>query len=126
MHVRTMICCVYRISFLHFKYSTVAIIDKVNAPLLLLHGLQDYKVPIGNSHRLRHALLKSNSFFETDFLNTSLTCSNFQACASKESFPIQLKSFPHANHDNIARAPDWVPLIKAFVKYVESSYRIGQ
>ncbi len=40
----------------HLKYDPLRFVDKINTPLLLIHGVSDPVVPVGQSHELQRAL----------------------------------------------------------------------
>lgn len=104
-----------RMAMLHIKYDTVSKIMNVDAPILLLHGLLDFKVPAFNSEHLLKALLDSGRYFSTDYSRTIPQIVT-EACPQ---LTVQYKAFEGANHNNVHEASDYVAVMAHFFKYVE-------
>jgi predicted aldo/keto reductase-like oxidoreductase len=104
----------------------------VNAPILLLHGALDFKVPVENAYDLYNALIQSNRYQDVDYnevvkKETSHKLSERKSCVNNNQqceapIPMHLKIFPQANHNTVHEAANYVPMIANYFRYVESDY----
>lgn len=98
-----------------FKYATIERIGDIGAPLLLIHGMRDYKIPKVNSERLLKAALKSGNFVEVDYTKWNRTSN--ETCDRR--LPIQFKEVVRAGHNGVYKTVEWIDVIPKFVNQVE-------
>jgi len=90
-------------------------IGLTRTPTLLLHGLQDEKIPKENSDRLLSRALMTSNFEAFSFDKCD------SAVHSRDVSPIELKLFPGARHNSVFQANGWVESVQAFADCVEGS-----
>ncbi len=104
---------------LKFKYPTIERIPEIGAPLLLIHGARDIKIPKQNSIRLKNAALKSGRFVEVDF--TKWKRSDNQTCAAAQ--PMQYLEVKKSGHNGVYKTVEWIDVVPKFFNQVEKELK---
>jgi pimeloyl-ACP methyl ester carboxylesterase len=92
--------------YLHYKYPTIERIGSIDTNLLLLHGINDWKIPVEHSRKL-YKIAKQNQFSQTN----------------KQKNIIRLKEIPGADHNDVYKSAEWLEEIPQFIKSVENDFK---
>jgi len=89
--------------YLHYKYPSIERIGSIDTNLLLLHGENDWKIPVTHSRQL----------YKTA---TSSQYSN----RNKQKNHILLKEVPDAAHNDVYKSIEWLKVLPQFIHLIES------
>lgn len=89
--------------YLHYKYPTIERIGLIDTNLLLLHGINDWKIPVDHSRLLYKTAVSSQ-----------------YSIRNKQKNHIRLKEIVGADHNDVFKSADWLQELPQFIKTVET------
>ena len=92
--------------YLHYKYPTIERIGKIETNLLLLHGVNDWKIPVDHSRQL-YKTAKQSQF----------------SLKNKQKNIIRIKEINGAEHNDVYKSADWLQEIPQFITSVENDIK---
>lgn len=94
--------------YLHYKYPTIDRIGSIDTNLLLIHGIDDWKIPTSHSRQLYDIAVNSQQSLKN----------------KQKNHIIRIKEVPGADHNDVYKSASWLQELPQFIQDVENDKSI--